>query len=366
MAVAVSAQTQNLTALLTSQPTLSNLTSFVSLFPSLLSELASASNITILAPSNEAFSKFLNTTTISLNDTAAIQAILEYHVLNGTVYASEITSTPAFVHSLLSNTSYTNVTGGQVVEAVSSGGNVTIYSGLLSNASVTSANNNFTGGTVHIIDTVLTLPLNISFTAAAAGLTSAAGALSQAGLVDAVDGLSDVTLFAPSNAAFQAIGSALGNLTTSQLAGILEYHVVNGTVGYSSDLTNGQKLTALNGETLTITIDNGTVFVNSAQVVTPNVLVANGVVHVIDNVLNPNATTATPNPTATTQSVAFSGASSVSQVPFTSGVVVATTAPAASTIAGKATSTAGAYAPLRTGAIGAAALFAAGNAWINA
>ena len=58
--------------------------------------------------------------------------------------------------------------------------------------------------------------------------------------------------------------------------------VVNGTVGYSSDLTNGQKLTALNGETLTITIDNGTVFVNSAQVVTPNVLVANGVVHVID------------------------------------------------------------------------------------
>ena len=38
----------------------------------------------------------------------------------------------------------------------------------------------------------------------------------------------------------------------------------------------------MNGESLTITLSNGTVFVNSAKVVTPDVLVSNGVVHVID------------------------------------------------------------------------------------
>lgn len=57
--------------------------------------------------------------------------------------------------------------------------------------------------------------------------------------------------------------------------------VVTGTVGYSTGLTN-TTLTTVNGETLKITIENGNVFVNSAKVITPDVLVANGVVHVID------------------------------------------------------------------------------------
>jgi len=65
------------------------------------------------------------------------------------------------------------------------------------------------------------------------------------------------------------------------------------------------------------------VFVNSAKVIVPDVLVANGVVHVIDSVLNPNNTSAEPNPTTT--SAAFSGASSATDVPFTSGVSQSTT-----------------------------------------
>ena len=58
--------------------------------------------------------------------------------------------------------------------------------------------------------------------------------------------------------------------------------VVNGTVGYSSTLMNNTQLTAMNGEKLTITTMNGTYFVNSAKVLIPDILVANGVVHVID------------------------------------------------------------------------------------
>lgn len=50
--------------------------------------------------------------------------------------------------------------------------------------------------------------------------------------------------------------------------------LVNGTVGYSSTLMNGMNLT--------ITVSNGSVFVNSAKVVAPDVLVSNGVVLVID------------------------------------------------------------------------------------
>lgn len=142
-------------------------------------------------------------------------------------------------------------------------------------------NVNFTGGTIHIIDTVLTIPQSAADTAMAANLTSLAGALTTANLVDTVDSLKDVTIFAPDNSAFQAIGSALGTLSVDQLTSILTYHVVQGTVGYSSMLSN-MTLMTVNGANLTITIEDGSVFVNSAKVVVPNVLIAGGVVHVID------------------------------------------------------------------------------------
>lgn len=146
---------------------------------------------------------------------------------------------------------------------------------------------NFTGGVIHVIDNLLTIPMNVSATAVAANLTSLAGALMGAKLVQTLDTAKDVTVFAPNNAAFQAIGSALPNMTTQELARILEYHVVNGTVGYSSTLKNGTTLKAMNGESLTVSMVNGTTFVNSAKVIVPDVLVANGVVHVIDKYVPP-------------------------------------------------------------------------------
>ncbi len=119
-------------------------------------------------------------------------------------------------------------------------------------------------------------------TATAAGLISLSGAIDEANLGDMLDTAKDVTIFAPTNEAFQAIGSALGDLSAEQLTDILSYHVVMGTVAYSTDLTNDQKIRTEQGEEITISIDNGTVFANGARVIIPNVLVANGVVHVID------------------------------------------------------------------------------------
>ena len=153
--------------------------------------------------------------------------------------------------------------------------------------------------------------------------------------------------------------------------------MINGTVAYSSKLENGTKVPSLLGPELLITIVDGDVFVNSAKVIIPDVLVAGGVVHVIDNVLNPNNTAAAPQPTASVQAPAFSGASSVSELPLTSGVPEAsspigaapTQAPeeTSSTAGGAvASSTSGPANPMRTGAMGAAALFAGAGVWLNA
>lgn len=359
-------QAQTLNDTISGNNLLSNLTSFISQFPGLLTVLSVASNITVLAPSNDAFSKFLNSSAgLQLaGEPDIVQALLEYHVLNGTYSASEIQNNTMFIPTLLTNSSFTNVTGGQRVEATTDNGNVTFFSGLDQESGVVQADVNFTGGVIHIVDTVLTLPMNISSTVLAANLTSLWGALNDTGLATTVDDLRDVTVFAPSNDAFQAIGPALENLTMTDLGNILTYHVVNGTVGYSTSLSNTTLQTA-NGNNLTIRIENGTVFVNSAKVIMPDVLVANGVVHVIDNVLNPNNTSAAPSGSSGTP--AFPSASSGSGAPFTSGVptptatVTQTRSPTRSPTVSSST-TSGAAVPMRTGAIGPAMLFGGGAA----
>ncbi|RMZ71429.1 TGF beta induced ig-h3 precursor [Pyrenophora seminiperda CCB06] len=223
----------------------------------------------------------------------------------------------------------------------------------------------FTGGVIHIIDTVLSIPPLASDALTAGGLTSLRGALVAADLVDTVNGLDDVTIFAPSNEAFQSIGSALPNLTTEQVSSILTYHVVAGTVGYSSTLKNNTVLETVNGANLTITIDaDGDVFVNDALVIMTDVLIANGVVHVIDEVLNPqNATINAPGDKK--GDPAYQGATPVSAAPFTSGQPTASRTLAAGPTRAPNASTTSSGLPQATrnaaakGAVGVCALFGA-------
>lgn len=360
LAATVSAQeSAGLVETLSNVTELSNLTSYLGLFPELVSQLSELTNVTLLAPSDEAFETFLNSSAgaaLAENDTALIQSILTYHVLNGTYESFE---EEEFIPTALQPPTYTNVTGGQVVHVVpGEDGAATVYSGLITPSNITGEPVNFTGGVVHIIDAVLIIPQNVSSTAVEANLTAAVGALTRTELADAVDGLEDVTIFVPTNEAFDNIGNLLGNLTTENLTDILTYHVVNGTVGYSSELEN-TTLTTLNGENVTISVIDGEVFVNSARVLVPDVLVANGVVHVINGVLNPNNSTAEPDPESEEEDSepAFEGASSTAN-DLTSGVPTptGTTNPTAEAPAATSTEEEGA-APTMSAAVGAAALF---------
>jgi uncharacterized surface protein with fasciclin (FAS1) repeats len=368
----VLAQLANLTTVLSNNTDLSNLTNYLSSMPQFVSQLSNATNITILAPSNDAFSKFMNSSfskMVGQGGNATILDLLNYHVLNGTHTSFSFNGTPAFIPTHLTSQDATNVTTGQRVEGIKSNNTLSFISGLLTNSTVTQADMNFTGGVIHVIDTLLTVPENVSTTALATGLTAVDGALQNTSLTDTIDTLQDVTVFAPSNAAFRSIGSALENASASDLANIVGYHVINGTVAYSTDLKDMQNLTAYNGENVTISIKNGSVFVNSAKVVTSNILVANGVMHVIDNVLNPANPSATPNATATTQTPAFTGASSITNVPFTSEVtgsapVTVTSTPTVATVTSTSSSKAAAM-PMRTGGFGTVAIVGAGVALFN-
>jgi len=368
LATTAYAQGMNLTQALSSNNQTSQLATVLGGFPALVNQLGGATNVTLLAPSNNALAALLNSSIGSslASNPGLLQAVLQYHVLNGTYMADMVTNTSTFIPSALTNTSYTNVTGGQRVEAIRVDNNVTFFTGLLQNSSVVEANVNFTGGVIHVINKVLTLPANVSETLVSADLTSLYGALNATNLLNTVNGLRDVTIFAPDNTAFQRIGSALASASMVDLKSILSYHCVSGPMPYySSNLMNNTMLQTVNGANVTIHAgSNGTLFVNGARVVTPNVLVAGGVVHVIDNVLNPNATSAAV-PTASSGTAAFSGATSVSNAPFTSGVATPTSSlggGATGATGATSTSSKAAAVPMMTGAVGMGALFGAGAA----
>ena len=122
-----------------------------------------------------------------------------------------------------------------------------------------------------------------------------------AGLADTLTNAEDITVFAPTNDAFTALGTAapavLANLLTdewaSHLQDVLLYHVLPAEVP-SSAVTDGLTATALNGEDLSFTVNDDGVFVNTAsQVVLADVAASNGVIHAINNPLLPSWVTNT-------------------------------------------------------------------------
>lgn len=132
-----------------------------------------------------------------------------------------------------------------------------------------------------MIDNILTIPANVTSTLLAANLTAALGAVRQAGVEDVLNTTPDLTVFVPTNDAFAAIGNLVSGLTAEQLGSILGYHVIPGQVIYSSDIADGSVAT-LEGSDLNIKVQDGNVFVNSAKVIAADILIANGVAHVID------------------------------------------------------------------------------------
>ena len=146
----------------------------------------------------------------------------------------------------------------------------------------------FNNGVIHIIDALLTIPLSDSVTLLTSNLTALAGAAISANLVPTLEAAPDLTIFAPNNDAFQAIASASSTLSPAALADILTYHVVPRTVAYSVDLTN-TSLPTLQGRDVDIVVHpDGAVFVNNARVINADILLENGVLHVLDAVLNPD------------------------------------------------------------------------------
>ena len=158
-------------------------------------------------------------------------------------------------------------------------------------------------------------PLNIVETAQAAGLNILVDAAIQAGLVDALTAAGDKTVLAPTDAAFTAFladkgFNSLSDVPDAVLAQILLNHVIGGSnitsaalagsTGYASTLADGP-----NSAKLSLYYDgtSGVTFNGYSNVAIPDVETSNGIVHVVDAVID--------LPTIVDHAVANSGYSSL-------------------------------------------------------
>jgi uncharacterized surface protein with fasciclin (FAS1) repeats len=133
---------------------------------------------------------------------------------------------------------------------------------------------------------------NIVETAVEAGsFNTLAAALKAAGLVETLQGPGPFTVFAPTDEAFAklpagTVETLLKPENREKLRAILTYHVVAGKVG-SAQVVKLDSARTVNGKSVAIRVEDGSVMVDNARVVTADVAASNGVIHVIDSVILP-------------------------------------------------------------------------------
>jgi uncharacterized surface protein with fasciclin (FAS1) repeats len=249
----------------------------------LADDLSGTGPFTVFAPTDAAFANLPEglVATLLEDPTGDLAQILLYHVVGGTALSSS-----------LSDGQIITTLQGQDVTVTIDMGNV-----FINDAQVIVADLQAENGVVHVIDAVLVPELEEPLPATVVEIivnspdhTTLEAAVIAAELADDLSGTGPFTVFAPTDAAFANLPEGLVETLledpTGDLAQILLYHVVGGTA-LSSSLSDGQIITTLQGQDVTVTIDMGNVFINDAQVIVADLQAENGVVHVIDAVLVP-------------------------------------------------------------------------------
>ena len=133
-------------------------------------------------------------------------------------------------------------------------------------------------------------------TAVAAGsFKTLVAAVKAAGLVDTLKGKGPFTVLAPTDEAFAklpkgTVESLLKPENKDKLVAILTYHVI-GSKAMAKDVVklDGKTVKSVQGSPISISVKDGSVYVEKAKVVKADIVTSNGVIHVIDTVILPPA-----------------------------------------------------------------------------
>jgi transforming growth factor-beta-induced protein len=222
---------------------------------------------------------------------AQLTEILLNHVVSGKVLSTDLTA--GYVSTL--------ATGAQQTK-VSLYVDLTAGVKLNNRATVITPDVVADNGVVHVIDKVLLVPnvvdaalANPNFSILVAALTDER--LTDIDFVTILKGDGPFTVFAPTNAAFEALlasnedWNGLADIPAATLEAVLKYHVIAGDNVTASEITDGLTPTTFEGSTFTINTTDGVVITdkggNESTVQIADVQTSNGVIHAISRVLLP-------------------------------------------------------------------------------
>lgn len=268
--------------------------------------------LTVFAPTDAAFAALAEELgeeafAAVLEDTALLTDILLYHVVEGAILSSDVVTLLGESEGLVSVVTL-NGQFFDVAATVDDMGAVDLEAGITvaeANLVLEMVDIEASNGVIHVIDAVI-LPevrtiaeIVVESTEAETPefttLLTAVGAADPAVLELLSDPEAELTVFAPTDAAFAALGEETLSAVvadTELLTAILSYHVFPGVV-YSfqiPDLLDDMgtvEIEMADGSAATISVTEDGVFINEAQVVVVDVQAANGVIHVIDAVILP-------------------------------------------------------------------------------
>ncbi|KAL4993923.1 FAS1 domain-containing protein [Aspergillus recurvatus] len=186
---------------------------------------------------------------------------------------------------------------------------VRIYGGQGESVEILEANIPFDGGIFHIVSGPFTRPASLSSSLRS---TSEASIFTThiASHFSALDSSPSITVFVPANNALSVISSlnSEATLSDSEISALVDAHLVSGVAAYSPHLITGARYQTQDGGEVVVTAESsgGIVLNEEVRVIQSDIVVGNGVVHLIDRPLytpgdsSPTGTgTATVAPTAT-------------------------------------------------------------------
>lgn len=250
-------------------------------------------DLTVFAPTDAAFQALGSDVLAALiaKPEGLLTDILSYHLLDGAQSAAD----------LITAGTVTTLLGPTVSFSVNDDGEV-----FVNNSQITMIDIQADNGVIHVIDAVLSPPSpadeglpTIAEIAAANGdftlLLQAVNTASAAGVIDFAASLADpeedLTVFAPTDNAFAALGVAFNDALADPaglLTDILAYHILESSE-FAGELSRVDSFPTLLGESVMISTDaGGNVFINGNQIAIADIEAENGVVHILDVVLNPD------------------------------------------------------------------------------
>jgi transforming growth factor-beta-induced protein len=244
----------------------------------LVDALQTSGKFTVFAPTNEAFDNLLSAigqTSIDDVPASVLEKILLYHVVQGEVFSSAVTTTSV------------STLAGENISLSTAGGIKVNTASVISPFDVAATN-----GVIHTINEVLVPPSIMPFVNSVLepayfneNFSTLIAAAAKANVVDALLTTPNLTIFAPTNAAFDAAGLNIDALSAETIANVLTYHVVGAKV-----LSNAipRDAATLNGNKIWFSLVNTGNFINgNTEITAVDIESGSGVIHVINQVLMP-------------------------------------------------------------------------------